>query len=67
MRVCSFLCSDSYIAIYILLFFLSILYGVYTRDCSCIDKSMHIVLKRGSIDKPLTFNNGLYTTTHFSY
>ena len=22
---------------------------------------MHIVLKRGSIDKPLTFNNGLYT------
>ena len=28
---------------------------------------MHIVLKRGSIDKPLTFNNGLYTTTHFSY
>ena len=28
---------------------------------------MHIVLKRGSIDKLLTFNNGLYTTTHFSY
>ena len=27
------------------------------------------VLKWGSIDKPLTFNNGLYTctTTHFSY
>ena len=22
---------------------------------------MHIVLKQGSIDKPLTFNNGLYT------
>ena len=41
---------------YILLSFLSILYSVYTRDCSCIDKSLHIVLKRGSIDKPLTFN-----------
>ena len=23
--------------------------------------SMHIVLKRGSIDNPLTFNNDLYT------
>ena len=34
---------------------------LYAHDCSCIDKSMHIVLKRGSIDNPLTFNNGLYT------
>ena len=42
-------------AIYFFLF-LSILYGVYTRDCSCIDKSMQIVLKRDSIHKPLTFN-----------
>ena len=27
--------------------------------CTCIDKSMHIVLKRGSIDNALTFNIGL--------
>ena len=25
------------------------------------------MLKWGSIDNPLTFNNGLHTTTHFSY
>ena len=43
------------------------LFSIYRKEFSCIDKSMHIVLKRGSIDKPQTFNNGLYTTTHFSY
>ena len=26
---------------------------------TCIDKSMQIVLERGSIDKPLNFNIGL--------
>ena len=31
----------------------------YKCDCSCIDKSMQIVLERGFIDKPLTFNIGL--------
>ena len=56
MRVCSFLCSDSLLYFFL---FLSILYGVYTRDCSCIDKSMQILLERGFIDKPLTFNIGL--------
>ena len=35
MRVCSFLCSDSLLYFFL---FLSILYGVYTRDCSCIPK-----------------------------
>ena len=32
---------------------------LYAHDCSCIDKSMQIVLERGFIDKPLTFNIGL--------
>ena len=36
-------------------------------DCSCIDKSMQIVLKRDSIDKPLIFNICLLHTTNFSY
>ena len=31
MRVCSFLCSDSLVYFFL---FLSILHGVYTRDCS---------------------------------
>ena len=48
---------------YSIRWFIHVIVHVYT----CIDKSMHIVLKRGSIDNPLTFNNGLYTTTHFSY
>ena len=30
-----------------------------TYTCTCIDKSMQIVLERGSLDKPLTFNIGL--------
>ena len=34
-RVCSFLCSDSLLYIYFFIF-LSILHGVYTRDCSYI-------------------------------
>ena len=56
-RVCSFLCSDSlvYTSFFSFLFYTV----VYTRDCSCIDKSMQIVLEWGSIDKPLTFNIGL--------
>ena len=32
---------------------------VFYYTCTCIDKSMQIVLERGSIDKPLTFNIGL--------
>ena len=38
MRVCSFLCSDSSLYFFI---FLSILHGVYTRDCSCIIFAWH--------------------------
>ena len=35
----------------------SLLLHVHVR--TCIDKSMQIVLERGFIDKPLTFNIGL--------
>ena len=33
-RVCSFLCSDSLLYYIYFFLFLSILHGVYTRDCS---------------------------------
>ena len=36
-----------------------VLYACDCCDCSCIDKSMQIVLEQGSVDKPLTFHIGL--------
>ena len=38
-----------------------LVWGTYNYSYSylCIDKSMQIVLERGSIDNPLTFNIGL--------
>ena len=49
------------IQVYYLLVFYYMYVHVLISQCTLI------VLKRSSIDNPLTFNNGLYTTTHFSY
>ena len=48
-----------FLCFFCLIFFLISYIVYYKCDCSCIDKSMQIVLERGSIDKPLTFSIGL--------
>ena len=52
---------------------IQVYYSLYSRYYmyTCIDKSMQIVLERGSLDKPLNFNIGLlqpiFHTSMFTY